>query len=147
MIASITISAQQTDFPKLTGPYLGQKPPGMTSEVFALGIISVPEYVDFKGSFSPDGKEYYFYRLSDTSDELIPTVFFTKIEKGAWTRLEKLSLTQGIRTFHPCVSFDNKRLFYLCQFGSDKTRKSGYYSSERTDTGWSAPKYAGPECI
>jgi hypothetical protein len=29
--------SQQRDFPKLTGPYLGQKPPGMMPEVFAPG--------------------------------------------------------------------------------------------------------------
>ena len=27
---AITINAQEKDIPKLTGPYLGQKPPGMT---------------------------------------------------------------------------------------------------------------------
>ena len=31
------IHAQQSDFPKLTGPYLGQKPPGMTPEIESLG--------------------------------------------------------------------------------------------------------------
>jgi hypothetical protein len=28
LAAAIVISAQQKDFPKLAGPYLGQKPPG-----------------------------------------------------------------------------------------------------------------------
>ena len=32
--------SQQNDFLKLTGPYLGQNPPGMTPEIFAPGIIS-----------------------------------------------------------------------------------------------------------
>ena len=40
LVAAIRISARQTDFPKPTGPYLGQKPPGMTPEIFAPGIIS-----------------------------------------------------------------------------------------------------------
>ena len=38
--AALTINAHQTEFPKLTGPYLGQKPPGMTLEVFAPEIVS-----------------------------------------------------------------------------------------------------------
>ncbi|HUU04349.1 MAG TPA: hypothetical protein VMZ49_00590 [Patescibacteria group bacterium] len=58
---------------RLTGPYLGQKPPGMTPELFAPGIISLAGFVDFKGSFSPDGNEYYFYRLSHPPDELVLT--------------------------------------------------------------------------
>ena len=62
--AAISINARLAEFPKLTGPYLGQKPPGMIPEIFAPGIISQEEFIEFKGAFSPDGKEYYFYRHS-----------------------------------------------------------------------------------
>lgn len=145
LLASAAASAlcQQRDTRKLIGPYLGQKPPGMTPEVFAPGIVSSREFVDFKGSFSPDGNEYYFYRLSDSSDELIPTIFFTKVENGMWTEPAPLQVSQGARAFHPCVSTDNRWLFFLWQFGQGKTQQSGYYASARTDTGWSVPKYAG----
>ena len=51
--------AKQDDFPALSGPYLGQKPPGMTPEVFASGIISTG-YWEAKAVFSPDGKELYY---------------------------------------------------------------------------------------
>ena len=34
------IHAQQENFPVLKGPYLGQKPPGLTPEIFAPEIIS-----------------------------------------------------------------------------------------------------------
>jgi Tol biopolymer transport system component len=135
--------ARQSDFPHLKGPYLGQKPPGMTPEVFAPGIVSSKEFVDFKGSFSPDGDEYYFYRLSDPSDELIPTIFFTKVENGVWTKPAPLQISQGTRASHPCVSSDNQWLFFLWQFGQGGTRQSGIYASRRTDAGWSVPKYVG----
>lgn len=36
LVEAMVLMAQQTEFSKLTGPYLGQKPPGMTPEVFAL---------------------------------------------------------------------------------------------------------------
>ena len=45
LVSALSIKAQQSNFPELTGPYLGQKPPGKTPEFFA---------------FSPDGK-YLFY--------------------------------------------------------------------------------------
>lgn len=38
MLVAITIKAQETAFPKLTDPYLGQEPPGMTPEIFLPGI-------------------------------------------------------------------------------------------------------------
>ncbi len=133
----------QSNFPVLKDPYLGQKPPGMTPEIFAPGIVSSIEFVDFKGSFSPDGNEYYFYRLSSPSDELIPTIFFTEVKNGVWTEPAPLQISQGIRASHPCVSSDNKRLFFCWQFGQGQTQQSGYYASERADTGWSVPKYVG----
>ena len=73
----------QPDFPVLKGPYLGQKPPGMIPEIFAPGIISSTEFIEFKGSFSPDGKEYYFYKHA--LPEFISTLYFTRVENGVWT--------------------------------------------------------------
>lgn len=59
MIVAIIVVTREIDFPKLTGPYLGQKPPGMTPEIFAPGIVSGPfdERICF---FSPDGRELYY---------------------------------------------------------------------------------------
>jgi len=142
LVAAISINARLTEFPKLTGPYLGQKPPGMTPKIFAPGIISLEEFVEFKGSFSPDGKEYYFYAYSD-SKEIIPTLYFTKIENEVWTKPVPLQIARGARTAHPCVSHDNQWLFFRWTFGRNQNQQSGYYVSARIDTGWSVPKYAG----
>jgi len=64
LITAITIYAQQTDFPKLTGPYLGQKPPGMTPELFGPGIVS-KEGIQGKLFITPDGKYLFFTRSDD----------------------------------------------------------------------------------
>jgi hypothetical protein len=40
LVIILSNSTQQTDFPVLKGPYLGQKPPGMKPEVFAPGMYS-----------------------------------------------------------------------------------------------------------
>lgn len=57
--------ARQEDPAVLRGPYLGQKLPGMTPEVFAPGIVSTPEFREFSGAFTPDGREYHFFRFAD----------------------------------------------------------------------------------
>ena len=56
-----TLLTQETKrtFPVLKGPYLGQKPPGMTPEIFAPGIISTG-YDERIAAFTPDGKEFYY---------------------------------------------------------------------------------------
>jgi hypothetical protein len=43
---------QKADFPVLSGPYLGQKPPGMMAEIFAPGIISTDAREVMYGFFS-----------------------------------------------------------------------------------------------
>jgi len=133
--------AQNDKWPILKGPYLGQKPPGMTPEIFAPGIVSLADFHDFKGAFSPDGKEYYFCRHS--LPKVIPTLFFTKIVDGVWTEPTQLPIAKGNRTFHPCISSDNQWLLFYWQFDKGLSQKSGYYASARTDTGWSVPRYAG----
>jgi Tol biopolymer transport system component len=134
--------AWSSDSHRLKGPYLGQKPPGMTPEVFAPGIISSADFIDFKGAFSPDGQEYYFYRHA--LPKTIPTLLYTKVESGIWTEPAPLKIAQGASTYHPCVSPDNQWLFFFWQFQPEQRRPSGFYASARTDTGWSAPQYAGP---
>ena len=131
----------KNDWPALRGPYLGQKLPGMTPEIFAPGIISLKEFHDFKGSFSPDGKEYYFCR--HRLPEIAPALFYTKMIKGKWTKPSLLKIAKGYRTFHPCITLDNQWLFFYWQFKGKQSKRSGYYASARTETGWSAPRFAG----
>jgi hypothetical protein len=46
LFLAVIVNAQQTDFPKLTGPYLGQNPPWKTPRMFAPSIISVEENLE-----------------------------------------------------------------------------------------------------
>ena len=64
LLVSIFIACtQQSAFQVLKGPYLGQKPPGMTPEVFAPGIISKAGFhLHSSLAFSQDGREVYFTR-------------------------------------------------------------------------------------
>jgi Tol biopolymer transport system component len=51
--------ARQSDFPVLKGPYLGQKSPGNTPELFAPGIVSTRHYEN-SITISPDGTQLFF---------------------------------------------------------------------------------------
>lgn len=54
----ITVNAQQVNFPELTGPYLGQKPPAAIPEIFAPGIIPFGNH-EHHTNFSLIGKEMF----------------------------------------------------------------------------------------
>jgi len=66
VISLNTVFAQEnienaSSFPHLEGPYLGQKPPGLTPEPFAPGIVTTEDW-QVSGVFTPDLKEFYFIR-------------------------------------------------------------------------------------
>ena len=129
LVAAILASAQQTDFPKLAGPYLGQKPPGTTPEIFAPGIVSTPDDREFCASFSPDGTEFYFNRGM--------TVLVCRWEKEGWTAPEPASFNGSYRNHEAHLAFDNARMF----FGSSRPPQGyGIWLTERTADGWSQPR-------
>jgi hypothetical protein len=72
---------QQDDFPVLKGPYLGQKPPGMTPEIFAPGIISTG-HSERIAAFTPDGKYFFFTsnRILHKSYSEIPLTYEKKLK-------------------------------------------------------------------
>jgi hypothetical protein len=135
----------KSGFPVLTGPYLGQKQPETTPEIFAPGIVSLPDFTEYSGSFSPDGNEFYFYRFSKTSQ---PIIFFSKVVDSIWTLPVPASFAKGYPSFEPHITFDNKALYFswlhpLPEGESGNPSIPGIWVTNRTVNGWSAPKYAG----
>lgn len=112
---------------KLTGPYLGQKAPGLTAEVFAPNIISTKGW-EYGVVFAPNMKEMYMVR--EVNADTKPEQQFVVYEKDGenWT-FRVISKRVGTPTLSP----NNKIMF----FGR------GY--KERTQDGWSEMKRLGPD--
>ena len=79
LMAAMALNAQQKEFPKLSGPYLGQTPPGTTPEIFAPGIISTPEH-EYGISFSRDLREIYLKRITNGQGKNLVFCY----ENGRW---------------------------------------------------------------
>jgi len=126
------------------GLYLGQRPPGLQAEIFAPGIVSDPRYMEWCGTFSPDGTEYYFYRYFGDSPSRI---FATRLVNGEWTSPEACTFTGGFSAGEPQLTYDNRILYFnwkkSAQAQSDPAAVPEYYFVERTGDGWSEPQYAG----
>ncbi len=110
----------QDESPTLEGPYLGQKPPGLTPKVFAPGVVST-EHHEWGGFFTPDMKGFYFARKNNTSGK--ESRMFFKYDNNRWHEEPGVSGD---------LSSDGKTMFYLNQY------------RERTNDGWSELKSLGP---
>jgi len=80
----LTGCERQDDFPLLKGPYLGQKPPGMTPELFAPGIVTTEDNEALYGFFN-NGALFLFDRTPVDLEEWTPAVFRMQLKDGKWT--------------------------------------------------------------
>jgi len=139
LVTTMSTIAQETDFPKLTGPYLGQKPPGIEPEIFALGFIST-EKNELNSVFTPDGKEFYF-AVS------IPgrgyKIYVTKEKEDGWSRPHMVPFSSKKSDVDMCITRDGTRMYFGSTRpvnGIPQTDFKIWYV-ERIGTNWSEARY------
>lgn len=134
--------AQEKNAPVLKGPYLGQKAPGTSPEVFAPGFVSTPEH-EFSCSFTPDDTEFYFSRRDPVIG--VAVIMVTKLRDGVWTKPEVVPFVEMQYSFEPMVTPDGKRLYFSS--GKPIPGQAGPPMNilyvDREGNGWSAPKNPG----
>ncbi|OGU56846.1 MAG: hypothetical protein A2V66_10690, partial [Ignavibacteria bacterium RBG_13_36_8] len=141
VVTTADLLAQQNDFPKLTGPYLGQKPPGMMPEIFAPGIVSTGYFEHSSPSISPNGTEIYWsVHYSENSEHSRPIVFM-RYENDKWS---KPQIAEFIRSEYcyenPFFSADGNRIYFSASLVDQKVIGSDIWYVERTSVGWSDQK-------
>lgn len=93
-ITFISCSKTENNLFETKDAYFGQKPPGITAEIFAPGIVSVNGRYEFAVSFSPDLEEIYFTGKIEGESS---SVYFSKLIDEKWTNPEKANLTKGLK--------------------------------------------------
>lgn len=146
LVCLITIAAcsqqQKTGFPVISGPYLGQTPPGTKPVVFAPGIVSTGLYTrDI--AISKDGTEIYFC----ISDAAATAILVTKLLNNRWTEPVIAPFSgKGFFDFEPHISPDGTKFFFLSNRPpEDKEAKPGWFYQKiwmmnKTESGWSEPQ-------
>lgn len=141
LVIATSVSVQQKDFPTLTGPYLGQKPPGMKPVIFAPGIVSTRIGVA-SISFTPDGKEVYFARHTSDANDL-GEILYMRIENNQWTAPELAPFSGDYRDWNLNLSPDGNRLYYTSrrpfQVGDKPKKDNDIWFVKKTERGWSKP--------
>jgi hypothetical protein len=132
--------AQETNYTRLTGKYLGQPEPGIKPELFAEGLVSVGEGVHGNIVFTPDLLEAAWhpnYKVNGRS-----VIYLMRYRYGKWEPPAEFFLTSGSQFSEPYYSFDGNKLYFL----AGKVGKSGYPEfericyAEREKNGWSDQK-------
>lgn len=113
---ALCIKAQEKDFTKLTGSYLGQKPPGLTPEIFAPEILSVDKYPHGHLTFSKDGKTIYWSAYPKGKSN--QTIFFSAFDGKNLVSPMKASFAADSGNGGPAISYDGKRLFFNAELSS-----------------------------
>jgi hypothetical protein len=80
----------------LSGPYLGQKTPGVSPAIFAPGIISGE--IHTPPVFTPDGREAY-WGMSDNK------IYLMRLENGYWTRPENIVFSASMTDYRDQALF------------------------------------------
>jgi hypothetical protein len=139
------------DFPVLKGPYLGQKPPGMTPEIFAPGMICTEDKYELNSVFAPEGDEFY-YEISTTTPqekkqgEYFYIILVSKQVNGVWTKPELAPFSGKYSTMDMCFSPDGNRMYFTSDRPHpwDASPKNNIWYVERKGRGWSDPIILGP---
>jgi hypothetical protein len=131
------------DFPILKGPYLGQKPPGMTLEVFAPGIVSTKKNETLFGFFN-SGTRFLFSRTDpDFDDWKNEPIYIMEIKKGGWTK-PSLSPYIGRPWYLNLTPFLPGKSLYFARWGGDNVVASpenlDIWEVKGTSHGWSEPR-------
>ncbi|MCL1595544.1 MAG: hypothetical protein M3132_14445 [Actinomycetia bacterium] len=142
-------SAETT--PALTGPYLGQTPPGTEPELFAPGIVSTGMHTRDL-AMTPEGDEIYF---SVSAGPLV-TILGSRLVDGGWTMPEvaEFSADPWVGDIEPHISPDGSRFFFVSKRTLDgspiskaelgKWDRADIWVMERVNGGWSEPVNLGP---
>ncbi len=135
LIAATNLLSGQTEKAALSGPYLGQKPPGTAPEVFAPGIVS-REGDQGRLFISPDGNEIFYWERGAGGGRMRIVSIFSR--DGVWSEPEVLPFSEEYANMEPCLSPDGKKMFFV----SDRPR-DGKGAAEKTPDIWVVEKIDG----
>jgi len=99
--------SQDSSSKELKSPYLDQKPPGMTAELFAPGILST-EANEFNAAFTPAVDAVYFTVTTDSGQDIM----VIEKQNGKWQKRRQAEFSGRYRDVDPFISHDGRRLYF-----------------------------------
>jgi len=125
--------------------FYGQNPPGLTSELFAPGILST-EVNEFNAAFTPSGDAVYFTVTHDSGQ----SIMVLKKKDGKWQKRDLASFSGAYRDVDPFITSDGKKLFFSSnrpKDGINLQEDCDFWFVEKLESGkWSEAKHLSFPC-
>jgi Tol biopolymer transport system component len=141
-------TARQAEFPVLSGPYLGQKPPGMTPEVFAPGVVS-REGIQMKLTMTADGSEI-LYTERDPATNAASFILRRRVG-NSWSEPLVLPYSKEYMDIEPSLSPDGKRILFVSNRPlsglGEPEKMPDIWMAEKTGDQWGSPIRLGPPVL
>ena len=128
-------------------------PPGEPSqpviEVFAPGVISTPDQVEYYPTFTPDGKAVYFTRASEFTMGARKTIMVARADGDGWTTPIAASFSGVHDDTDPFLSADGQTL-YFSSSRPGRTTASGradfdLFRVRWNEDAWGPAEHLGPQ--
>jgi len=119
--------------------YFGQTPPEKTPQIFASGVISLKERFEAKGTFSPDGKSFYF--TITNNDFSSHKILFCEYQNGKWTESDTASFSKLYNNHEPFFSYDGQKIYFSSDREKDTiSNRRDLFVTKKKQSGWSEPE-------
>ncbi len=143
---NILSQEQTSDFPTLTGPYLGQEPPGKQAEQFNPGIFPAGESQGCSG-FLNEGKVFVFKSAKDGTNWYFSPTYITELKDGKWTEPE-IAPFSGYMPYNFTVGPGGQTIYFTSMKSPDKTtykllEQANIWAVKLQKNGWTEPVMFG----
>ena len=127
----------------LENSYYGQKPPDMTPEIFAPGIISREGFDDYGITFSKNNDLLLY--TCDTVGSNKHNIMFCVLEDSKWTAPELIPFSFTNSIGEPVFSPTSDKIFYAqLDMNANGEMEPHIYFTIKTDNGWETPLHITP---
>jgi ankyrin repeat protein len=134
--------ASEWMFPKITGEYLEQSPPGENPVIFSPGIVSAQKHFEHSClAFSPDYNEVYW--SSDFTEFGFYDIVYMKKENNLWSAPKLAPFSEKYHAGSPVFSYEGEKLYFSSprpRYGDVGTSDTNIWVVEKVDNEWSEPK-------
>jgi Tol biopolymer transport system component len=133
----------RSEWPVLSGEYLGQEPPGRQPKLFAEGVIPVEGIQHCFPAFSPDGKECFWMTVVFDNDKPRGEIWHTREADGHWAEPVLAPFSGEYNDHAPVFSPDGRRLYFSSSRPGGIGQGKNIWFVEKTGRAWTEPEHLG----